>query len=95
VKEGDVALHYGLHEAPDFTQIWQSGHDAFRVLTSRDETDMLRAFEGGLCQLRGDFLRALWFNEVMKLCRGPDTRASGSDTFRTRGPNRSKRLILN
>jgi hypothetical protein len=69
VKDGDVALHYGLHEAPDFSQIWQSGDHAFRVLISGDETDMLRALEDGWCQMRGDFLRAMWFSEVMKLCR--------------------------
>lgn len=62
-------MRFGLHEAPDFTQTWKQGAQAFRVLTSGDETDLLRAFEAGQCRMSGSLLVALWFNEVMKLAR--------------------------
>ncbi|MGO9988916.1 MAG: hypothetical protein ACLPUH_09540 [Steroidobacteraceae bacterium] len=69
LRDGRLSLTQGLHANPDFAQIWASGHDALRTLTSSDETDMLRAFDAGRCRMRGNFLIALWFNEVLKLAR--------------------------
>ena len=67
----DGALRYrpGLHPAPHFAQIWQTPGDAFRVLISPDESDLLRAFNAGLCRMEGRFGVALWFNEAMKIAR--------------------------
>jgi len=69
VRDGAINLHYGLHDQPDFSQSWNDGNDALRVLTSADETDLLRAFEDRLYRMQGQFKYALWFNEVMKLAR--------------------------
>lgn len=67
----DGALRYrpGLHAAPDFAQVWKTSGDAVRVMTSRDESDLLRAFNAGLCRMEGRFGVALWFNEAMKIAR--------------------------
>lgn len=69
LRGGVLSLHRGEHRRPDFTQHWQRSSDALRVMLSRDETDMLRAVEGGQCQLQGRFAVALWFNEAMKIAR--------------------------
>lgn len=69
---GQFDLHWGRHERPDFAQIWRTGGDAVRTLTSRDEAAMLRGYEDGLYTMQGRFTVALWFNEVMKLARNPD-----------------------
>jgi len=69
VADGRIALRTGLHPNPDFTQIWVEGNTAVKSMTSRDETELLRAFEDGLCRMRGRFIVALWFNEMMKLAR--------------------------
>jgi hypothetical protein len=61
----------GLHPSPDYVQSWIDGNAAFAALASRDETEMLRAIEDGRLRMRGRFLVALWFNEVMKLARSP------------------------
>ena len=50
---------------------WRDGGEAVRVLTSRDESNLLRAFEAGHCRMAGSFLVALGFNEVMKRARPP------------------------
>jgi hypothetical protein len=70
VADGHIALRAGLHPKPDLTQLWCDGNTAVRMLTSGDETDLLRAVEDGYCRMRGRFIVALWFNEVMKLARG-------------------------
>ncbi|HVP65179.1 MAG TPA: hypothetical protein VMT82_09795 [candidate division Zixibacteria bacterium] len=72
LHNGQLDLHWGRHQKPDFAQIWRSGGDAVRTLTSRDETAMLRGFEEGLYRMQGRFAVALWFNEMMKLARNPD-----------------------
>lgn len=72
VRDGAIALRFGVHPRPDFVQSWNNGHDAFRTLTSNDETDLLRAFEARQYRMQGNFLRALWFNEVMKLARNKE-----------------------
>ena len=69
LRDGVMRLKHGLHAQPDLVQIWSSGNDAFRVMSSRDETDMLRAVDAGQCRMQGNFLIALWFNEAMKLSR--------------------------
>ena len=69
LRGGVLSLHRGEHRRPDFTQHSQRSSDALRVMLSRDETDMLRAVEGGQCQLQGRFAVALWFNEAMKIAR--------------------------
>jgi hypothetical protein len=69
VHDGQVEFHWGRHKSPDFAQIWRSGGDAARTLTSREETAMLRGFEEGLYKMQGRFTVALWFNEVMKIAR--------------------------
>ena len=73
LQEGRLRLHWGRHERPDFTQTWRTGSDAVRILTSKDETSMLRAYEEGRYTMQGRFTVALWFNEVMKLARSPET----------------------
>jgi hypothetical protein len=73
LRDACLALHLGLHPAPDYVQSWIDGNAACAVLTSRDETEMLRAVEDGRLRMRGRFLVALWFNEVMKLARDPRT----------------------
>ena len=74
LRGGVMKLEHGLHPRPHLVQIWSSGNEAFRVMTSSDETEVLRAFELGQCRMRGDFLIALWFNEVMKIARGRDSK---------------------
>lgn len=68
---GRFDLQWGRHERPDFSQVWRSGGDALRTLTSRDETSMLRGYEEGQYTMQGRFTVALWFNEVMKLVKNP------------------------
>ncbi len=72
LRDGTIRLVRGIHPRPDFTQTWRDPGDAFRVLTSREESEMLRAVEGGLCRLRGRFLVALWFNEAVRIARSGD-----------------------
>jgi len=72
LKDGRLRLRWGQHEKPDFCQIWCTGTDAVRTLTSKDETSMLRSFEEGRYKMDGKFTVALWFNEVMKLARHAD-----------------------
>ncbi len=69
LRDARLALRSGLHPAPDHVQSWRDGNAAFKALTSRDETELLRAYEDGRLRLQGRFLVALWFNEVMKLAR--------------------------
>lgn len=69
VADGRLSLRMGLHPKPDFTQIWCDGNTAVKAMTNADKTDLLRAFEDGKCEMRGRFIVALWFNEVMKLAR--------------------------
>jgi hypothetical protein len=71
LRNGALRYHSGLHAAPDFAQIWRTPSDAVRVMTSPDETDLMRAFNAGLCRMEGRFGVALWFNEAMKIAR-PD-----------------------
>jgi hypothetical protein len=73
LHNGQLDLHWGQHRNPDFAQIWRTGGDAVRTLTSTDETAMLRGFEEGRYTMQGRFTVALWFNEMMKLARNPDT----------------------
>lgn len=63
-----------LHPAPDFVQIWKTPGDAVRVMTSPDESDLMRAFNCGLCRMDGRFAAALWFNEAMKIARSKQDR---------------------
>jgi len=69
VRDGTIRFVHGLHPRPDFAQVWRSAEDALRALTSRDESELLRAVEDGRCQLRGRFLVALWFNEAVRIGR--------------------------
>jgi hypothetical protein len=69
VRNGTINLHFGTHPKPDFCTVWNSPNDAFSTMTSKDETDLLRALEGGKCRMSGHFKYALWFNEVMKIAR--------------------------
>ena len=72
LHKGEFDFHLGRSKSPDFAQIWRTGDDAVRTLTSREETAMLRAYEEGLYTMEGRFTVALWFNEVMKLARDHD-----------------------
>ena len=69
VRNGTIRLGRGLHPSPDFSQIWRCSRDAFRALTSRDETELFRAVEDGRLRLRGQFQVALWFNEAVRIAR--------------------------
>jgi hypothetical protein len=69
LKDGALRFHGGTHKAPDFAQSWRSAGDAVRVMTSPDETQLLRAFNAGRCRMQGRFAAALWFNEAMKIAR--------------------------
>lgn len=69
LRGGRLRFHGGAHAAPDFTQVWTTAADAVQALTSRDETDVLRAFEAGRLRMKGEFAVALWFNEAMKIAR--------------------------
>ena len=71
LQDGQLHLRWGRHQKPDFAQTWQTGADAVRSLTSRDETAMLRAYEESRYAMQGRFTVALWFNEVIKLARDP------------------------
>lgn len=68
---GDGRMHYrpGLHPSPDFEQVWKTPGDAVRVMTSPDESELMRAYNAGLCRMQGRFGAALWFNEAMKIAR--------------------------
>ena len=68
---GRLDLRLGPGDSPDFCQVWSSGREALRTMTSKDETAMLRSFEEGRYTMQGRFTVALWFNEVMKLTRNP------------------------
>ncbi len=72
LHNGQFDFHWGRHKSPDFAQIWRTGDDAVRTLTSKDESAMLRGYEEGLYTMQGRFTVALWFNEAMKLARNPD-----------------------
>lgn len=69
LREGELRFHRGVHVKPDFSQTWRSSSDALNILSSRDESSMLRSLEEGLCRLNGRFAIALWFNEAMKIAR--------------------------
>jgi hypothetical protein len=69
LKNGQLRFYIGRHAAPDLTQCWQRSEEAVRVLLSSDETDVIRAFEDGSCDIQGSFLIAMWFNEAMKISR--------------------------
>lgn len=69
LHKGQFDFHLGRSKSPDFAQIWRTGGDAVRTLTSRDETAMLRGYEEGLYAMQGRFTVALWFNEAMKIAR--------------------------
>lgn len=67
IKDGAIHFSRKIHSEPDFEQIWNNEWAAVKVMTSKDETDFLRAFEDGKYTLSGDFSLAIWFNEVMKI----------------------------
>jgi hypothetical protein len=69
LADGRLKLHLGKHSHPSFSQTWATSKDATRVMMSRDEADLIRALEGGRCELDGSFLVAMWFNEAMKIAR--------------------------
>ena len=69
LSNGALRYRPGLHPAPDFAQVWKTPGDAVRVMTSPDESDLMRAFNSGLCRMEGRFTVALWFNEAMKIAR--------------------------
>jgi len=69
LRDGTIRLIRGIHPRPDFAQVWRSPEDAFRAMTNRDESELLRAVEDGRCRLRGRFLVALWFNEAVRIAR--------------------------
>ncbi len=69
LRNGKLTLRFGHHPQPDFSQRWKSGADAFRVMTSSDESQVLRALEAGDCHMQGNFLVAMWFSEAAKLSR--------------------------
>jgi len=69
LQDGQFDLHWGRHETPDFTQMWNSSGDAVRTLTSKDPSALLQAYEDGLYTMQGRFTVALWFNEVLKIAR--------------------------
>lgn len=69
LANGGIRYHGGIHPAPDFAQVWRAPGDAVRVMSSTDETGLLRAFDAGLCRMQGRFTVALWFNEAMKIAR--------------------------
>lgn len=66
---GRLSYRSGAHPSPDFVQRWRSAAEAIAVLTSRDETEMLRAAEDGRCRMQGAFRVAMWFNEAGKISR--------------------------
>ncbi len=68
-ERGTLSWKRGAHPAPSFTQAWKTAGSALRALTSKDETSFLRAFEDRELSMSGNFLTALWFNEVMLLAR--------------------------
>lgn len=59
----------GLHPSPDFVQEWRSARSAFRVLSANSESALMRSFERSECAMSGQFLAAMWFNELMKNVR--------------------------
>ncbi|MGO9173522.1 MAG: hypothetical protein ACLP7P_16375 [Rhodomicrobium sp.] len=69
VEQGAFRWKRGVHPAPSFTQAWKTPRSALRVLTSKDETDILRASEAQELSMSGSFLTAIWFNEVMLIAR--------------------------
>ncbi|MQB34285.1 hypothetical protein [Rhizobium rhizogenes] len=69
--DGRLRFRAGSHPAPDLAQTWITAGNAVSTLSSRDETELLRAIDQGQCSLKGDFLVALWFNEAIKLARNP------------------------
>jgi len=66
-----LSFRAGPHAAPDLAQTWTTAGEAVRTLTGHDQTELLRAIEGGRCRLKGDFLVALWFSEAIELARNP------------------------
>ncbi len=72
LQGGRLNLRLGRHKCPDCSQIWRSGWDAVKTLTSTDEISMLRAYQEGKYTMLGRFTVALCFNEMMKLVRTPD-----------------------
>jgi hypothetical protein len=69
VERGALRFTPGSHSAPSFTQAWETAQSALNVLTSKDETEILRAAEAQELAMSGSFLTAIWFNEVMLIAR--------------------------
>ncbi|NBU36505.1 MAG: hypothetical protein EBS35_08020 [Bacteroidetes bacterium] len=69
LKNGQLSHSFKTHANPSFEQVWDNGFTAVKTMLSKDETDLLRAFEDGKYRMKGDFTIALWFNEVMKLAK--------------------------
>jgi hypothetical protein len=76
LSHGALSYHAGLHSQPDYAQIWKTPGDALRVMTSADESDLMRAFNDGLCRMQGRFNVALWLNEAIKIARPKKGRKS-------------------
>ena len=70
LRDGRLRYHPGLHPAPDFAQVWASAGAALAVMTSRDETALMRAVNTGQCRMQGQFIHALWFNEATRIATG-------------------------
>jgi hypothetical protein len=69
LSEGILIFSSEIIPDPNFEQIWNNGFSAVKTMLSKDETDLLRAFEDGHYHMNGDFTIALWFNEVVKLSK--------------------------
>jgi metal-dependent amidase/aminoacylase/carboxypeptidase family protein len=67
LSDGVLRYRAGLHTKPDFAQVWKTPGEAVRVMTSPDESDLMRAYNAGHCRMEGHFGVALWFNEAMKI----------------------------
>jgi hypothetical protein len=74
LREGRLVFHAGGTEQADITQIWSTPQQALRALTSRDESDLQRAFVAGHLKMRGSFHPMFWLNEALKLARRRDTK---------------------
>jgi len=76
VEGGALRWRRGRHPSPSFTQAWSTPQSALRVLTSEDETEILRASEAQELKMSGSFLTAIWFNEVMLIARSNPAKSS-------------------
>lgn len=69
LRQGHLSFSFERRNDATFEQIWENGFSAVITMLSKDETDLLRAFEDGKYRMKGDFTVALWFNEVVKLAK--------------------------